>query len=74
MDRLISKLPWVKKKPEPVPEEEDDSCCEGVVHIAYRGISDDRLYLAENRRWNDVRFFRPNGLRVFCAGCRRRLY
>jgi hypothetical protein len=48
-------------------------CCGPKVHIAYRGKSDDRLYLAENRKWEEVRYFKPNGLRVFCAGCRRRL-
>ena len=49
------------------------SCCSGRVHIAYRGVSDDRLYLAENRHKNEVKFFRPLGLRIFCADCRKRL-
>jgi hypothetical protein len=49
------------------------SCCSKRVHIAYRGVSDDRLYLAENRSTNEVKFFRPIGLRVFCADCRKRL-
>jgi hypothetical protein len=48
-------------------------CCQGIVHIAYRGVSDERMYLAENRKAAEVKFFRPNGLRVFCAGCRKRL-
>ncbi len=48
-------------------------CCSNRVHIAYRGVSDDRLYLAENRTSNEVKFFRPIGLRVFCAECRKRL-
>lgn len=57
---------------------EDDSnnqlsCCSDRVHIAYRGVSDDRLYLAENRNTTEVKFFRPIGLRVFCAECRKRL-
>lgn len=57
---------------------EDDSgnqlsCCSDRVHIAYRGVSDDRLYLAENRDTTEVKFFRPIGLRVFCAECRKRL-
>jgi hypothetical protein len=51
----------------------DSACCQRIVHIAYRGLSDDRLYLAENRALSEVKFFRPNGLRVFCAGCRKRL-
>jgi len=57
----------------PVEEEEDELCCDGIVHIAYRGVSDDRMYVAYSRKWNELRFFRQNGLRVFCAGCRRRL-
>ena len=48
-------------------------CCEGQVHIAYRGVSDDRMYIVYQRKWSEVRYFRQNGLRVFCAGCRRRL-
>jgi hypothetical protein len=50
------------------------SCCSDRVHIAYRGVSDDRLYLAENRTSNEVKYFRPIGLRVFCAVCRKRLF
>ncbi|HEY9714656.1 MAG TPA: hypothetical protein V6C72_14410 [Chroococcales cyanobacterium] len=57
----------------PQPEEPAELCCQGSVHIAYRGVSDDRLYLASNRKWSEVKFFRPNGLRVFCSQCRRRL-
>ncbi len=70
---LIARLTG-RKEPEPLPaESEDDVCCQGNVHIAYRGISDERLYMAYNRKWTEVRFFKPNGLRVFCADCRRRL-
>jgi hypothetical protein len=64
------------KKPTQMAQEaepEEESCCKGRVHIAYRGVSDDRMYLAYNRGWAEVKFFRPNGLRVFCADCRRRL-
>jgi hypothetical protein len=50
------------------------ACCSEQVHIAYRGVSDDRLYLCLDRRWSDLKYFRPNGLRVFCAICRRRIY
>ena len=52
---------------------EDLVCCKGVVHIAYRGIADDRMYLSYSRQWNEIRFFRANGLRVFCADCRHRV-
>lgn len=53
--------------------EDEIPCCRAAVHIAYRGVSDDRLYIAYARKWAEVKFFRPHGLRVFCAGCRRRL-
>ncbi len=52
---------------------DDLLCCTGKVHIAYRGISDDRLYMAYGRKWSEVKFFRPHGLKVFCADCRRRI-
>lgn len=53
--------------------EPEDVCCDGIVHVAYRGLSDDRLYLAHKRKWSEVKFFKQRNLRVFCAGCRRRL-
>jgi len=53
--------------------EEELVCCKGIVHIAYRGIADDRMYLSYSRQWNEIRFFRPHGLRVFCADCRHRV-
>jgi hypothetical protein len=62
-----------KDKAAPEPAAENDLCCNGKVHIAYRGMSDDRLYMSYSRHWNEVKFFKPNGLRVFCADCRRRL-
>lgn len=68
--RLTGKAAPVQQASE---NESEEFCCQGVVHIAYRGVSDDRLYMAYSRAWNEVRFFRPNGLKVFCADCRRRL-
>lgn len=65
-----------QKKSQEAPEqpaEDSDLCCSGTVHVAYRGISDDRMYITYDRKWPEVRYFRPNGLRVFCADCRRRL-
>ena len=59
--------------PLPEPEAEEELCCEGSVHIAYRGASDDKQYIAYSRKWKEVKFFKPNGLKVFCANCRRRL-
>jgi hypothetical protein len=54
-------------------QETEQPCCSGVCHIFYRGVSDDRLYVARVRHWNEVKYFRPRGLRVFCRDCRRRL-
>jgi hypothetical protein len=74
---LLSKLFHRKAaKSTPGTKTEEDSvspCCSQYVHVAYRGVSDDRLYLSYKRKWLDVQFFRPNGLRVFCAGCRKRI-
>lgn len=76
MIKLIKTLQSIFSKKEIVEtpaEEPEEVCCEGKVHIAYRGVSDDKMYVAYNRKWAEVKFFKPNGLRVFCAGCRRRL-
>ncbi len=61
-----------------LPEEKTFSnhgspCCDALVHIAYRGVSDDRLYLVHDKKWSEVKFFRPNGLRVYCHKCRQRI-
>ena len=63
------------KSPQPpLPEpEEEELCCQGKVHVAYRGVSDDKQYIAYSRQWKEVKFFQPHGLKVFCADCRRRL-
>ena len=75
LKQFLSKVFKLKQPQDVTPEpEEDETCCEGLVHIAYRGVSDDKMYMAQNRKWAEVKFFKPNGLRVFCAGCRRRLY
>lgn len=63
-------------KPEDKPEQQAEptvACCSENVHIAFRGVSDDKLYMARNRKWHEVRFYKPNGLRVFCAECRHRV-
>lgn len=73
---------WIKRiagggrQAEPAQEQEIvNACCDQPgVHIAYRGKSDDRMYIAYDRQWVEVRYYRPNGLRVFCAKCRRRVY
>jgi hypothetical protein len=50
-----------------------EPCCQGKVHIAYRGVSDERLYISYDRSFAEVKYFRPYGLRIFCATCRRRM-
>ena len=55
------------------PQEDENPCCSGTVQIAFRGIADDRMYISRGRKWAEVKFFKQNGLRVFCADCRRRL-
>ncbi|MBY0551698.1 MAG: hypothetical protein K2W95_30725 [Candidatus Obscuribacterales bacterium] len=69
---LLAKL---KKQKETAPEEEEVTvpCCSETVHIAFRGVADDKLYMARNRKWTEVRFYKQNGLRVFCATCRHRV-
>jgi hypothetical protein len=72
-----NKLQALLKKSDVKDSTEEDNevvCCGGSVHIAYRGISDDRMYMAYDRKWTDLRFFRQNGIRVFCAKCRHRLH
>jgi len=72
--QLVDKISGKKPAPPPVPDEVvEETCCAGQVHIAYRGLSDDKQYVAYSRAWNEVKFFRQNNLKVFCADCRRRL-
>jgi hypothetical protein len=76
MNNLFKKIQSIfgrKEIPAETVEQDEELCCEGKVHIAYRGISDDKMYVSYNRRWDEVKFFKPNGLRVFCKACRRRL-
>lgn len=56
---------------QPRPE---DLCCNGIVHITFRGLADNRRYMSRNRAWRDVRYFQKNHLYVFCVDCRRLLY
>ena len=48
-------------------------CCDALVNIVYRGVSDDRLYMAYQRKWPEIKFFRPHGLRAYCHKCRQRI-
>lgn len=58
----------------PGSEQNDELCCNGNVHIAYRGLADDRMYISYDRKWKEVKYFRQNSLKVFCADCRRHIY
>lgn len=55
-------------------EESSVPCCSEKVHIAYRGKADDKLYIAYNRNWSEIRYYQANGLKAFCATCRHRVY
>ncbi len=55
------------------PQNQEIACCNTEVHIAYRGKADDRLYVAYNRKWLELRYFQANGLKAFCAVCRHRV-
>jgi len=73
LSKLFQRKAAKATAPKPDAEASEVPCCSPSVHVAYRGVSDDRLYLSCDRKWGDVKYFRPNGLRVFCAGCRRRI-
>lgn len=50
-----------------------DFCHKDKVHIFVRGLADGKLHAAKNRNYSDFRFYKKDGLRVFCAVCRKRL-
>ena len=52
---------------------EFDFCHKETVHIFIRGMADGKLHVARNRSYLDFRFYKKDGLRVFCAVCRKRL-
>jgi hypothetical protein len=56
-------------------QHEEIICCDpaNAIHIAFRGVADDRLYVTYNRRYPELRYYKPHGLRAFCAKCRRRI-
>jgi hypothetical protein len=75
--KFLEKL-FARRQNPPTTEQEvqapgEAPCCSEKVHVFYRGISDDRLYASYNRKWQDTKFFKPHGLKVFCALCRKRL-
>ena len=48
-------------------------CHKETVHIFIRGLADGKLHAAKNRNYSDFRFYKKQGLKVFCAVCRKRL-
>lgn len=48
-------------------------CHSDKVHIFVRGLADGKLHMAKNRNFSDVRFYKKQNLRVFCATCRKRI-
>ncbi|MBI3591328.1 MAG: hypothetical protein HY094_08150 [Candidatus Melainabacteria bacterium] len=48
-------------------------CHKDKVHIFVRGLADGKLHAAKNRNYSDFRFYKKDGLKVFCAVCRKRL-
>lgn len=48
-------------------------CHRDKVHIFVRGIVDGKLHVARNKNYSDFRFYKKEGLKVFCAVCRNRL-
>ena len=48
-------------------------CHKDKVHIFVRGLVDGKLHSAKNRNHGDFRFYKKQGLKVFCAICRKRL-
>ena len=65
--------------PERLPAEEFqlpkdfEFCHKDKVHIFVRGLADGKMHVARNRNYSDFRFYKKDGLRVFCAKCRKRL-
>ena len=63
-----------KQKAEEFQLPEDfEFCHKETVHIFVRGLADGRLHVARNRNYSDFRFYKKQGLKVFCAVCRKRL-
>lgn len=64
----------LKPAPNPnTPSKQTVSCCSDEVIIAYRGLSDFRQYIAYNRQYVDIKYFKQHFLKVFCAKCRKRI-
>lgn len=65
--------------PEKLPVEEFqlskdiNFCHKDKVHIFVRGLADGKLHSAKNRNYSDIRFYKKQGLKVFCVVCRKRI-
>ena len=53
--------------------EDFDFCHKEKVHIFIRGLADGKIHAAKSRNYSDFRFYKKDGLKVFCAVCRKRL-
>ena len=63
-----------KQKAEEFQIPEDFKFChKETVHIFVRGLADGKMHVARNRNYSDFRFYKKQGLKVFCAVCRKRL-
>ena len=67
-----------RSRPAPTVEEfqippDFEFCHKDKVHIFVRGLADGKLHSAKNRNYSDFRFYKKQGLKVFCAVCRKRL-
>ena len=66
--------------PERLPKEEFQLpkdfvfCHKDKVNIFVRGLADGKLHVARNRNYSDFRFYKKDGLKVFCAVCRKRIW
>ena len=49
-------------------------CHKDKVHIFVRGLADGKLHVARNRNYSDFRFYKKDGLKVFCAVCRKKIF
>ena len=49
-------------------------CHKDKVHIFVRGLADGKIHVARNRNYSDFRFYKKDGLKVFCAVCRKRIF
>ena len=77
--KVLKKTGGKEIDPERQPQEEFQVpkgiqfCHKDKVHIFVRGLVDGRLHVARNRHYSDFRFYKKQGLKVFCVVCRKRL-